>query len=218
MQINADVTQARETHVTGYAEHRGSLNDKKKYRRAINIDLKLPEASTALAGVPRRKDFPAGEEGRQAWKAQFNAFSGDFAYSHVGAETVKRRMGSVGMWGDYTTRPPGLGPKASSCHTVSTISEGGSLSAVLLTTTQWPARMLFECNLPVLLGRADHGGAAADAAPVPHLRRFRAAGLTTGTRRAYQMVRPLVVRQSSRAFKQGIQAGYSYSQKRVGPL
>ena len=29
MQINADVTQARETHVTGYAEHRGSLNDKK---------------------------------------------------------------------------------------------------------------------------------------------------------------------------------------------
>ena len=104
MQINADVTQARETHVTGYAEHRGSLNDKKKYRRAINIDLKLPEASTALAGVPRRKDFPAGEEGRQAWKAQFNAFSGDFAYSHVGAETVKRRMGSVGMWGDYCER------------------------------------------------------------------------------------------------------------------
>ena len=29
MQINADVTQARETHVTGYAEHRGSLNDKR---------------------------------------------------------------------------------------------------------------------------------------------------------------------------------------------
>ena len=104
MQINADVTQARETHVTGYAEHRGSLNDKKKYRRAIKIDLKLPEASTALAGVPRRKDFPAGEEGRQAWKAQFNAFSGDFAYSHVGAETVKSRMGSVGMWGDYCER------------------------------------------------------------------------------------------------------------------
>jgi hypothetical protein len=90
--------------VTGYAEHRASLSEKKKYRRAIKIDLKLPEASTALAGVPRRKDFADGEEGRQAWKAQFNAYAGDFAYSHVGTETVKGRMGAVGLWGDYCER------------------------------------------------------------------------------------------------------------------
>ena len=70
--------QARQTLVTGYAEHRASLSEKKKYRRAIKIDLKLPEASTALAGVPRRKDFPEGEEGRQAWKASFNVYAGDF--------------------------------------------------------------------------------------------------------------------------------------------
>ena len=95
---------ARQTLVTGYAEHRASLSEKKKYRRAIKIDLKLPEASTALAGVPRRKDFPEGEEGRQAWKASFNVYAGDFAYSHVGAETVKNRMGAVGMWGDYCER------------------------------------------------------------------------------------------------------------------
>ena len=61
-----DVTQARATLVTGYAEHRASLIEKKKYRRAIKINLKLPGASTALAGVPRRKDFAEGEEGRQA--------------------------------------------------------------------------------------------------------------------------------------------------------
>ena len=95
---------ARQTLVTGYAEHRASLSEKKKYRRAIKIDLKLPEASTALAAVPRRKDFAEGEEGRQAWKAQFNAYVGDFAYSHVGTETVKGRMGAVGMWGDYCER------------------------------------------------------------------------------------------------------------------
>ena len=90
--------------VAGYAEHRASLSEKKKYRRAIKIDLKLPEASTALAGVPRRKDFADGEEGRQAWKAQLNAYAGDFAYSHVGTETVKGRMGAVGLWGDYCER------------------------------------------------------------------------------------------------------------------
>ena len=56
--------RARQTLVTGYAEHRASLSEKKKYRRAIKIDLKLPEASTALAGVPRLKDFPEGEEAR----------------------------------------------------------------------------------------------------------------------------------------------------------
>ena len=96
--------EARAALVTGFAEHRASLSEKKKYRRAIKIDLKLPEASTALAGVPRRKDFAQGEEGRQEWKRQFNAYAGDFAYSHVGAETVRGRMGSVGMWGDYCER------------------------------------------------------------------------------------------------------------------
>ena len=57
-----EVAGARAQLVTGYAEHRASLSEKKKYRRAIKIDLKLPEASTALAGVPRRKDFGDGEE------------------------------------------------------------------------------------------------------------------------------------------------------------
>ena len=97
-------TEARAELVTGYAEHRASLQEKKNYRRAIKIDLKLPEASTALAGVPRRKDFAEGGEGRLAWKAQFNAYAGDFAYSHVGTETVRNRMGAVGMWGDYCKR------------------------------------------------------------------------------------------------------------------
>ena len=57
-----------------------------------------------MAAVPRRKDFAEGEEGRQAWKAHFNAYAGDFAYSHVATETVKGRMGAVGMWGDYCER------------------------------------------------------------------------------------------------------------------
>ena len=103
-QMSNGQTNARQTLVTGYAEHRASLCEKKQFRRAIKIDLKLPEASTALAGVPRRKDFSEGEEGRQAWKAQFNAYAGDFAYSHVGTETVKGRMGAVGLWGDYCER------------------------------------------------------------------------------------------------------------------
>ena len=34
--------------------YRASLQEKKKYRRAIKIDLKLPKASTALAGVPTK--------------------------------------------------------------------------------------------------------------------------------------------------------------------
>eukprot|EP00966_Prymnesium_polylepis_P216255 5006207-Prymnesium_polylepis.1 len=66
---NAVVTQARAALVTGYAEHRASLSEKKKYRRAIKIDLKLPEASTALVGVPRRKHFQDGEEGREAGRS-----------------------------------------------------------------------------------------------------------------------------------------------------
>ena len=97
-------TQARVALVTGYAEHQASLQVKKKTRRAIKIDLKLPEASTALSGVPRRKDFPEGEEGRQAWRATFNTYAGHFAYSHVCTETVKGRMGAVGMWGEYCER------------------------------------------------------------------------------------------------------------------
>ena len=62
-------TEARAELVTGYAEHRASLQEKQNYRRAIKIDLKLPEASTALAGVPRRKDFAEGEEGR-LWRGR----------------------------------------------------------------------------------------------------------------------------------------------------
>jgi len=57
-----------------------------------------------LACVPRRKYFAVGEEGRKEWKAAFNSYAGDFAYSHVGAETVRGRMGAVGMWGDYCER------------------------------------------------------------------------------------------------------------------
>jgi hypothetical protein len=71
---------ARQALVTGYAEYRASLQDKKQYRRAIKIDLKLPKAAAALAGPRRRKEFGEGEEGRQAWKAAFNAYAGDFAY------------------------------------------------------------------------------------------------------------------------------------------
>jgi hypothetical protein len=103
-QIADGQAEARQTLVSGYAEHRASLSEKKKYRRAIKIDLKLPEASTEMAGVPRRKHFAEGEVGRQAWKASFNSYAGDFAYSHVGTETVKKRMGAVGMWGDYCER------------------------------------------------------------------------------------------------------------------
>ena len=65
-------SEAREALVTGYAEHRASLSEKKNYRRALKIDLKLPEASTALADVPRRKHFGEGDAGRQEWKAAFN--------------------------------------------------------------------------------------------------------------------------------------------------
>jgi hypothetical protein len=103
-QTQEELAGARTQLVSGYAEHRASLSDKKQYRRAIKIDLKLPEASTAMAGVPRRKTFADGEEGRKEWKAAFNSYAGDFAHSHVGAGTVKGRMGAVGMWGDYCER------------------------------------------------------------------------------------------------------------------
>ena len=66
VQAQEQVAGARAQLVTGYAEHRASLCEKKQYRRAIKIDLKLPEASTALAGVPRRKAFADGDEGRKS--------------------------------------------------------------------------------------------------------------------------------------------------------
>ena len=50
------------------------------------------------------KDFAEDEEGRQEWRTAFNTYAGDFAYSHVCTETVKGRMGAVGMWGDYCER------------------------------------------------------------------------------------------------------------------
>ena len=59
-QTQEELAGARTQLVSGYAEHRASLSDKKQYRRAIKIDLKLPEASTAMAGVPRRKAFADG--------------------------------------------------------------------------------------------------------------------------------------------------------------
>ena len=70
-QTQEELAGARTQLVSGYAEHRASLSDKKQYRRAIKIDLKLPEASTALAVVPRRKDFAererrAGKLGRRS--------------------------------------------------------------------------------------------------------------------------------------------------------
>ena len=94
-------TEARAALVSGYAEHRASLCEKKGTRRATKIDLKLPELSTALAGGPRRKHYAQGEEGRQAWKAAFRSFAGDFAHSHTGTEAVKTQMGCVGLWGGY---------------------------------------------------------------------------------------------------------------------
>ena len=54
---DGQVEDARQALVTGYAEYRASLQDKKQYRRAIKIDLKLPEAAAAFAGPPRRKGF-----------------------------------------------------------------------------------------------------------------------------------------------------------------
>ena len=58
----------------------------------------------------------AKREGRQVWRASFNAYAGDFAHSHVCTETVKGRMGAVGMWKqifipptDCSTTPPTKG-------------------------------------------------------------------------------------------------------------
>ena len=72
--VSTAAADARGAVVTGYAEYQASLAGKKRTRRAIKIDLKLPEASTAMAGVPRRKHYPEGETGRLAWKAAFNGW------------------------------------------------------------------------------------------------------------------------------------------------
>ena len=58
-QIADGQAEARQTLVSGYAEHRASLSEKKKYRRAIKIDLKLPEASTEMAMVRTATAGPA---------------------------------------------------------------------------------------------------------------------------------------------------------------
>ena len=87
--------------MTGYAEYRASLAARKNYRKAEDIDLKLPQASTTLGGVPRMRNYARTEEGRREWKEAFGKHAGGFAYSHVAAGTVKGRMGQVGLFGDY---------------------------------------------------------------------------------------------------------------------
>ena len=65
---------------------------------------KLPQASGQLLDVPRRKDYPAGEDGRVAWKAEFNEHAGGFSHAHVAAGTARGRHGHMGMFGDYLER------------------------------------------------------------------------------------------------------------------
>ena len=100
----AVVEEAHEQLVTGYAEYRASLAGRKNYRKAEDIGLRLPQASTAFGGAPRMRNYPRTEEGRREWKEGFNKHSGGFAYSHVAGGTVKYRMGQVGMFGDYCER------------------------------------------------------------------------------------------------------------------
>ena len=90
--------------VTSFEEHRASLAERKNYRRSTKIDDKLPEASSALVEVPRRKDFPATEAGRLAWKAKFNEHAGGFSHAHVSAGTARKRHGDMGLFGDYLER------------------------------------------------------------------------------------------------------------------
>ena len=91
---------AQEQLVTGYAEYRATLAGRKNYRKAEDIDLRLPQAST-VGAVPRMRHYPRTEEGRRDWKEAFNKHAGGFAHSHVSARTVKGRMGQVGLFGDY---------------------------------------------------------------------------------------------------------------------
>ena len=97
----AVVEEAHEQLVTGYAEYRTSLVERKNYRKAEDIDLRLPQASTAMGAAPRMRNYPRTEEGRREWKKAFNKHAGGFAHSHVAAGTVKRRTGQVGLFGDY---------------------------------------------------------------------------------------------------------------------
>jgi len=97
----AVVEEAHEQLVTGYAEYRTSLVERKNYRKAEDIDLRLPQASTAMGAAPRMRNYPRTEEGRRRWKKAFNKHAGGFAHSHVAAGTVKRRTGQVGLFGDY---------------------------------------------------------------------------------------------------------------------
>ena len=62
--------------VTSLAQNRASLAERKNYRRAMTIDDKLPEASAALANVPRRKAFTQDDEGRMEWKETLHKHAG----------------------------------------------------------------------------------------------------------------------------------------------
>ena len=53
---------AHEELVTGYAEYRASLAARKNYRKAEDIDLRLPQASTALGGAPRMRNYARTED------------------------------------------------------------------------------------------------------------------------------------------------------------
>ena len=79
--------------MTGYAEYRASLAARKNYRKAEDIDLRLPLASTAFGGAPRMRNYPPTEEGRREWKEAFNKHAGGFlcVRAHVAAGTVKKR-------------------------------------------------------------------------------------------------------------------------------
>mmetsp|Transcript_36426 Transcript_36426/g.72540 ORF Transcript_36426/g.72540 Transcript_36426/m.72540 type:complete len:200 (-) Transcript_36426:974-1573(-) len=77
---------ARAQLVTGYAEHRASLSDKKKYRRAIKIDLKLPEPG-GLDGVGLR----AEEEIFCSWRGGQEGVEG-------GVQLIRRRLCLLARW------------------------------------------------------------------------------------------------------------------------
>ena len=90
--------------VTSFEEHRASLAERKNYRDAKKINDRLPDAAATLVEVPRRKHFPATEEGRLEWRAKFNKHAGGFSHAHVSMGTARQRHGDVGMFGDYLER------------------------------------------------------------------------------------------------------------------
>ena len=61
-EVRKEAAAARALLVTGYEEHRASLSERKRDRRAVKIDLKLPLAGTAFHELPRRKQFDRNEE------------------------------------------------------------------------------------------------------------------------------------------------------------